>query len=302
MSIPSCLLLTLAVAAGDTRPHQPGEPAGPAPVRTGADWLSTAANDYNLSLSADGRRLVFGRSPTGDFEHAQILMATRTETGWTVPEPVFTPRPGGRDSDPWLTPDGAWLYFVSDRPAADRAPDRKDLDLWRVPLSDGRLGTPEHLAAASSPGEELGPEVHEGALVFNSTRAGGPAPLALYHAPLLDAGVGPAVALPAPFNDGRVQGDLTFSPDGRTALFWSVRGDVREPDLFAVQRRGEGWSAAVRLPAPFNAPGMDFTPAFSADGRTLYWASQRGGSDGRADVVAMSADALVPALDAAGSP
>lgn len=302
MSLAAPLLFTLAVATGNAAPHQPGDPGPAEPARTGADWVSAAANDYNLSLTADGRRLMFGRSPTGNFEDAQVLMATRTEKGWSAPVPVFAPRPGGRDSDPWLTPDGDWLYFVSDRPAPDRAADRKDLDLWRAPIVDGRVGTPEHLAAASSPGEELGPELHDGGLVFNSTRTGGPAPLALYRAPARDAGIGPAVALPAPFNDGRVQGDLSFSPDGNTALFWSVRGDVREPDLFAVQRRGDGWSPAVRLPAPFNAPGMDFTPAFSADGRTLYWASQRGSTDGNADVLAISADVLAQALKAAASP
>ncbi|KFN45176.1 PD40 domain-containing protein [Arenimonas metalli] len=297
MSLTAGLLLTLSVAAAEVAPHQPGDPGPATPTPTGAGWLSTEAND-NLSLTADGRRLVFGRSPTGDFENAQVLMATREEGPWSAPEPVFSPRPGGRDSDPWLTPDGAWLYFVSDRPAPSRADDRKDMDLWRAPLVDGRVGEPEHLAAASSPGEELGPEVHDGALYFNSTRPGGPAPLAIYRAPVLADGIGPAEAMPAPFNEGQVQGDLTFSPDGSTALFWSVRGDLREPDLFAVVRRGDSWSEAIRLPAPFNAPGMDFTPAFTADGRTLYWASQRENAEGRADVVALSADELTKALEA----
>jgi dipeptidyl aminopeptidase/acylaminoacyl peptidase len=299
MPLTAPLLSILAVASGHAALNSPGEPGLPEPTIRGAGWLSGPANDYNLSITADGRRLVFGRSPTGDFEGAQILMATRGDADWSAPEPVFAPRPGGRDSDPWLTPDGAWLYFVSDRPAVGRAQDRRDMDLWRAPIAHGRIGTPEHLAAASSPGEELGPELHGGALVFNSTRTGGPAPLALYRAPVTDSGIGPAEALPAPFNAGQVQGDLTFSPDGRTALFWSVRGESREPDLFAVLRQGDGWSEAIRLPAPFNAPGMDFTPAFSADGGTLYWASQRNGTDGHADVVAIAAAQLSRALEAA---
>lgn len=74
-----------------------------------------------------------------------------------------------------------------------------------------------------------------------------------------------------------------------------MRGELREPDLFAVVRRGESWSEAIRLPAPFNAPGMDFTPAFTADGRTLYWASQRHGAEGRADILAISRDELARA-------
>lgn len=32
---------------------------------------------------------------------------------------------------------------------------------------------------------------------------------------------------------------------------------------------------AVRLPPPFNSPGFDFTPSFSADGRALIFASDR---------------------------
>jgi hypothetical protein len=248
-------------------------PDGDAPVRLGPGWLSTDANEYNLSTDADSRLLVFGRSTTGDFQDAKIWMAARDGDGWSKPALAAFSDPRWRDSDPWLTSDGRWLYFVSNRPAPDREP-RDDMDLWRAPVVNGRIGAPEHLAAASSPGEELGPEVHDGWLVFNSTRADGPARLALYRARVADD-VGPAEAMPAPFNDGLAQGDLTFSPDGRVALFWSIRGDTRDPDLFVTHRDGDGWSAARRVPAPFNGPGMDFTPAFSVDSTRVTWASQR---------------------------
>ena len=142
-------------------------------------------------------------------------------------------------------------------------------------MVDGQFGTPEHLAVPSSLGEELGPEVHGDWLVFNSTRPGGPAQLSLYRAALVDMQPGEAKALHGPFNDGIAQGDLTYSPNGEFAVFWSIRGDSRDPDLFAVRRQGGGWSPAIRLPAPFNAPGMDFTPAFTADGERVRWASQR---------------------------
>lgn len=293
------LVLALTVPGAPARAAERSlvEPAGDIPVLLGEGWLSTAANDFNLSTDAGERLLVFGRSSTGDFSDAQVWIARRdggeAGKGWTQPESAGFSDPRWRHSDPWLTPDGRWLYFVSNRPAPGREGSREDLDLWRAPVDDGRVGTLEHLAGASSPGEELGPEVHDGWLVFNSTRAGGPAPLSLYRAELGRDLAAPAAAepMPAPFNDGRVQGDLTFSADGGLALFWSVRGDSQEPDLFAVRRDGAGWSAAVRLPAPFNAPGMDFTPSFSPDGRTLRWASQRGadpaaGADARADLYA----------------
>lgn len=304
-SIPTAALLLVAVAghATDT-PRVLDTPTDTTAVRVGAGWLSTDANDYNLSIDARERFLVVGRSTHGDFEDAKVLTATRRRGGWSSPAPAPFSDARWRDSDPWLTPDGRWLYFVSNRVAPVRDAARTDLDLWRAPVSNGVIGEPEHLAAASSPGEELGPEVHDGRLVFNSTRPDGPAALALYAAPLVNGVPGAPEPMPAPFNDGRAQGDLTFSPDGRIALFWSIRGDIREPDLFAVRREGSGWSTAVRLAAPFNAPGMDFTPSFSPDGRTLRWASQRR-PDGSApaqgagaDIYTASTAALRAQLDA----
>ena len=176
------------------------------------------------------------------------------------------------DSDPWLTPDGRTLYFVSNRPLQGDVP-RKDLEIWRVAVRDDGFGSPEHLAALSSAGQELGPELHDGWLYFNSTRSGGPARMSIYRARLEGARIGAPEALGAPFNAGAVQGDFTLSPEGRIALFWSQRDGSTDGDLFGVQRVGNGWSKAVRLPSPINA--VDFTPSFSADGRTLRLASMR---------------------------
>lgn len=299
---PVALVLVTLASTASANPLSLGIPDAPGASRLGVGWLSSDANDYNLSTDADARLLVFGRSTTGDFHDAKIWLAKRDAAGWTAPAPVPFSDARWRDSDPWLTPDGHWLYFVSNRPAPGRKTAREDLDLWRAPVTDGEPGLPEHLAAASSLGEELGPELHDGWLVFNSTRKDGPAPLSLYRSRVSEAGIAAAEPLPAPFNDGRAQGDLTLSPDGRIALFWSIRGDSRDPDLFAVRRDGDGWSAAMRLPAPFNAPGMDFTPAFAADGRSMTWASQRTpGGDGvdpsmRADLYGASLAELLRAF------
>lgn len=261
-----------ALRVGQDAPRLP-EPAADVARLVGAGWLSGARNDYNLSLDAAGTRLVFGRSQA-EFRHAAIWTAQREGDRWTEPKPLPFTDPRYSDSDPWLTPDGRTLYFVSNRSLDGGAP-RPDLDLWRAAVTGDGFGAPEHLAALSSPGQELGPELHDGWLYFNSSRANGPAKLAIYRAQQVSGGFGPPQSLPAPFNDGTAQGDFTLSPDGRTAVFWSLRDGHRDGDLFAVRREGNGWSEAVRLPAPVNAEGMDFTPSFSIDGRSLYFASMR---------------------------
>ncbi|HZF98883.1 MAG TPA: hypothetical protein VEY92_11705 [Pseudoxanthomonas sp.] len=182
----SILALVLLSAPSLAGPRTLATPDSTAAVRLGDGWLSTGANDFNLSTDAAERWLVFGRSTTGDFSDAQVWIARRDGDGWSKAEPAAFSDPRWRHSDPWLTPDGRWLYFVSSRPAPGRDAAREDLDLWRAPIEGQGVGPLEHLAAASSPGEELGPEVHDGWLVFNSTRAGGPAPMALYRARLVD--------------------------------------------------------------------------------------------------------------------
>ena len=85
---------------------------------------------------------------------------------------------------------------------------------------------------------------------------------------------------------------LTISPDGRTAL-WFSRDRPGGPggyDIWIARRTGTGWTAAT--PVSFNSPGRDFDPAFSRDGRSVFFCSDRPGGVGKDDLcrVALTAD------------
>lgn len=77
---------------------------------------------------------------------------------------------------------------------------------------------------------------------------------------------------------------LTLSPDGRTALWFSRNrpGGAGGYDIWISHRDGKRWAAAV--PVPFNSPVRDFDPAFSADGRYIYFCSDRPGGVGGDDI------------------
>lgn len=81
---------------------------------------------------------------------------------------------------------------------------------------------------------------------------------------------------------------LTISPDGRTALWFSRDrpGGGGGYDIWMSRRRDSGaetgWGAAT--PVSFNAPGRDFDPAFSRDGRFVYFCSDRPGGVGKDDL------------------
>jgi hypothetical protein len=58
----SALVLVLLSAPSLAGPHTLATPDSTAAVRLGDGWLSTGANDFNLSTDAAERWLVFGRS------------------------------------------------------------------------------------------------------------------------------------------------------------------------------------------------------------------------------------------------
>lgn len=81
---------------------------------------------------------------------------------------------------------------------------------------------------------------------------------------------------------------LTVSPDGTVAA-WFTRnrpGGAGAYDIWTSTKISGEWSSAK--PAPFNSAQRDFDPAFSADGRFLYFCSDRPGGLGGDDLYRVS--------------
>jgi TolB protein len=77
---------------------------------------------------------------------------------------------------------------------------------------------------------------------------------------------------------------LTLSPDARLALWFSRNrpGGTGGYDIWMARRGPSGWEPAA--PVPFNSSARDFDPAFSADGRYVYFCSDRPGGAGGDDI------------------
>ena len=93
-------------------------------------------------------------------------------------------------------------------------------------------------------------------------------------------------AILPPLNTISNEGAQTLSADGQWMFFTACgrRDSKGSCDIYFAQRTESGWSYPMNLESPVNTPYWESQPAFSADGRTLYYISNRPGGLGKKDI------------------
>ncbi len=243
-------------------------------------------NRMALTFSPDGKTAYWtewdGDWGSEDTGPRNIYLSKLDRGNWSEPEPA--PFTGEHlDDDPFVSPDGQWLYFVSERPV-DGSGDSTDANIWRYSLTgNDRL---EHLSVNSSAAEYSPVVTASGALYFAVALEGGPGQGDIYRAAPVGDGFGKPEALGAAINSPTGEWNLWVSEDEDELIFEassrasnvSVAGD-----LYYSWRSAAVWSAAVPLES-LNTRGSDLMPRFSHDGKTLYYTTARMG--GHASIVA----------------
>lgn len=155
-----------------------------------------------------------------------------------------------------------------------------------------------NLSSINTPASEYSPLFHDGFLYFSSTRdsegkiyyATGEHFSNIYRVPGRGANLDTTKIekLPPQINQFDTnEGTMTIHPNGRTMVF--ARGNsgkrrgMNEVNLYITRLRNGQWTEPELM--NINDPeGWDSCPAFSADGRTLYFASNREGGYGGIDI------------------
>jgi hypothetical protein len=168
--------------------------------KNAGEAINSTADEYDPALSPDGRSIFFAsnrnknallRQRTGEngsFPWNTTLRAQRdrvtfdlyaaaratADSPWTAAAVLGEiSEANASEGAPFVSPDGAFLYFASDRPVRDGEP--RNLDLFRTRLTDGQLGEVSNLGAGiNTAADETEPALSpEGfTLVFSSNRDG----------------------------------------------------------------------------------------------------------------------------------
>ena len=189
--------------------------------------LNTEYDEGACCLSPDGSTMYLTQclSDASYPRFAQIVTAQRSDASWGKTTPLISTNDTlSAYAHPAISPDGEWLYFVSDMPGG-----KGGLDIWRMRLTaNGPVGVENLGEPINTPGDEMFPTFRpNGDFYFSSDGHPGFGGLDIFIATVGEDGKYHLSHPGYPLNS---QGDdfgMTFQGQLNQGFFSSNRGDGR---------------------------------------------------------------------------
>jgi Tol biopolymer transport system component len=286
----------IGCAAGDSlrlqrSAYRDGHYLAPVVVPIGDDGMQIR----DPAIAPDGSFMVVSIAHEAQQPY-RLAITFRTAHGWSAPLDLGDTVNGGKHSmGAQLGPDHRTLYFYSDRrlpptdPNAAAAWNNGDDHIWQVSLAPW-LDAPRPDGA--TPVAQLPWQAeHDASLAFTPNRktvffarGRGEARRILVADRRGDTW---SMARPAPFSGAWMDMEPAMAPDGSYLVFASNRPAIpggaaldgyyddqpqprRGGNLWRINRRGNGWSAPVRLPDVVNSSRSVYAPAVATDGSVYF--------------------------------
>ena len=205
-----------------------GKWSRPEAIATG---LNTDYDEGACCFSPDGKEMYLTQCVTDPASprFAQIVTSSRSDAAWgKVQKLEITQDTLSTYAHPAISPDGEWLYFVSDMPGG-----MGGYDIWRVRITPSGLGGVENLGAPiNTPGDEMFPTFRpNGDLYFSSNGHIGMGGLDIYIARIDEKTQQYKIEHPGyPLNSEADDFGMTFEGPHNRGFFSSNRKDGRGYD------------------------------------------------------------------------
>ena len=205
-----------------------GKWSRPEAIATG---LNTDYDEGACCFTPDGKEMFLTQCVTDPASprFAQIVTSSRSDAAWgKVQKLEITQDTLSTYAHPAISPDGEWLYFVSDMPGG-----MGGYDIWRVRITPSGLGGVENLGAPiNTPGDEMFPTFRpNGDLYFSSNGHIGMGGLDIYIARIDEKTQQYKIEHPGyPLNSEADDFGMTFEGPHNRGFFSSNRKDGRGYD------------------------------------------------------------------------
>ncbi len=245
-----------------------------------APFLETILQEYPIirDITLNDREAYFtAQSPLGEI--SVIMVSQKIRNKWRKPKIVSF---SGRHSDlePFLSADGKYLYFASNRPLTSDSSSIKDYDLWVVERTSlkSKWSDPKNLGTpVNTEHNEFYPSLTlEGNLYFTSDRPGSTGKDDIYFSARRGEGFDLPISLSDSINTSGYEFNAFIAPDESYLLFsgYNREDGLGSGDLYISYRKPDkSWTRAINLGTDYNSKYMDYCP-FVFD-NTLYFTSRR---------------------------
>jgi WD40-like Beta Propeller Repeat len=246
--------------------------------------VASKYEEWATSFSPDNKTVYFSRGAI----YWTVCYAENKGGVWQRPQ-VASFSGVWKDTDPFVSPDGKRLFFVSNRPVEsgpgggpgsagmggsqemEGKKSNSSFHLWYVgQLPGGGWGVPQHIGDAVNidSSSNYGPSVSaKGTLYWCSRNRQGNEGMQGYYAVWLGDHYTPPKLLKVP-GASSVQ-DPFISADEKYMVF------LNGSDIYICYRQGDEWGPAQKLGPEVNTGDGNSSPYVSHDGKTLYYSSGR---------------------------
>ncbi|WP_422351382.1 hypothetical protein [Flagellimonas sp.] len=234
----------------------------------------------DFTMDAKGKESYFTIQSPNE-EVSVIVKSVNGNNGWDMP--AITSFSGKyKDLEPFLSPDGLRLYFVSNRPVDQASTTPKDFDIWYVERanSTSEWSTPINIGAPiNTEHNEFYPAVAQnGNLYYTCDCPGALGRDDIFFSSYDDGSYAEPISLSGNINTEGFEYNSYISPDDSYLIFGGYNREDGQGsgDLYVSFKDDSGnWTKAIPLPVPINSKYMDYCPFVDPTNNVLYFTSRR---------------------------
>lgn len=265
------------------------EIATPIPFAEGI--ISTYENsEFDLTFSVDGLKVYFSRRKPN--EKQKIYESEFKDGTWSTPK--ITSFSTDRDETSFITPDGKFFFFGSERPIPNK-PNKGNFDMNVWMMSKTKTGwsepkpLPEPINDVQIENEQWPSSnnnflfSNDGKTFYFTTMMRGSKSIKLYETNFDGINFSQPKAIEGLFDDEKyVVYSAVISPDGKFLIFnsYGVPDGAGGEDIFVSKQTENGWSKAKSIGQLVNTKHEESSPRFSRDGKYFFFSrAQNLGND-----------------------